>query len=235
MAKITNCSFCGKELTKGIFKGDDYYLDLGMYGATCCEDCYNKRKNISKPDKKRIETKLDNFKRATKNKPSEKDIAIMFDKYFEEKGIQEEKCGAEVPDVAFGCFCCNSAGYFSVREYSMTFSNQDVSAKSMIKSLDKAVDTQCICFDKNDITKIEYAKIGSGDPLGLFATAYSFAIRLNDEKIMTYKPCITRTAMVGRGLFFGHQKSAEKRLIDQLNEFKKAIGSDLPIVKVKKI
>ena len=87
-------------------------------------------------------------------------------------------------------------------------------------------------FDKS---KIEYAKnhIGSFD--GLFHKIYSFAIRLNDESVMTYKPCVTRTSAPGTGFGFGYQKSAEKKLIKQLEEFKQAIGSDLPIVKVKKI
>ena len=35
---------------------------------------------------------------------------------------------------------------------------------------------------KDDITKIEYAKIGSGSFNGLFQQIFSFAIRLNDKK-----------------------------------------------------
>ena len=62
-----------------------------------------------------------------------------------------------------------------------------------------------------------------------------FAIRLNDETVMTYKPCIARTADSGAGFGFGYQKSAEKKLVYQLEEFKRLIGSDLPIVKINKI
>ena len=125
-------------------------------------------------------------------------------------------------------------GNFSVREYGKGNENLDITAEDMVKSHLK-VETDCHFFDKNDITKIEYAKNKMGSFDGLFHKIYSFAIRLNDETVMTYKPCVTRTATAGAGFAFGYQKSAEKKLIKELEEFKQAIGSDLPIVKVNKI
>jgi hypothetical protein len=69
----------------------------------------------------------------------------------------------------------------------------------------------------------------------LFSIAYSFNIRLNDERVMTYKPCITRAAFIGHGFGFGYYRSAEKKLIAELEALKRIIGSDLPITKVFKM
>ena len=236
MAKTVNCAFCGKELTSGFLNGNTTSVDLDAFvSIICCEECKNKYKPTVKNNKDRFVLKYESLKKTTKKKYSQNEIADMYLTYLNEKEIQENKCGEEIPDMCFNCFVYNSNGYFSVREFGKGFINTDFSAQSMLKSLNKAQDTDCMMFDKNDITKIEYAQLGFGDPLGLFSVAYSYAIRLNDETVMTYKPCITRTASLGNGFIFGYAKSAEKNLIKQLNEFKKIIGCDLPIVKVKKI
>ena len=237
MAKKANCAFCGKELTKGIFKGEDMVLDCGggTY-LTCCEECYAKYEGLEKVRKNRFGIKLNNLKNAKKiKKLAESDIAKMYLTYIDEEHKQAHKCCDEIPYEGVGIFTLSQNGCFSVREFATGFANSDIGAKQMIKSLDKSQNTDCMFFDKNDITRIEYAKVGMADPLGLFAQAYSFAIRLNDETVITYKPCITRTAMLGRGFIFGYQRSAEAKLKDQLEYFKKKIGSDLPVVKVKKI
>jgi hypothetical protein len=177
------------------------------------------------------------LKKATKRKPTEKEITEMFLQYLEEEKKYSGKTAQIEPDMFKSFYVYDSLAptYFSTREFGKGFLKSDVAAERMVKSLEKAENTQCCCFDKDDITKIEYAQIGSGNNLGLFKQAYSYAIRLNDESIMTYKPCVTRTAVLGSGFLFGYKKSAEKKVIEMLNEFKKQIGSDLPIVKVKKI
>lgn len=232
-----NCDFCGKELKTSLFKGELKVLSIGKGSLSCCQECYDKYKDGEVTRENRFYTKLENYKKANKIKSiSSKDIANMYKAYVDEETQQIIKLGGEIPNKAAGCFILSQNGAFSVREFSTKYSNEDVSAKAMLKSLNKAQsNTECCFFSKDDITKIEYAKSGMGAFIGLFSQAYSFNIRLNDEKVMTYKPCITRTAQVGRGFGLGYQKSAEKRLVDQLNMLKKAIGSDLPIVKVKKI
>ena len=236
MAKTTNCAFCGKELTKGFFKGNDMSLEVGsVIYVTCCEDCHDKYQENAKSSRKRFAAKLNNYKRATKKKPSDKEIADMFKTYIEEEQQQLKKSGNEVVDIVIGCFCCNNNGFFAVRELEQGFGNSDVSAKDMLKTLNKADDVQSLPFDKNDITRIEFARVGIGDTLGLFKTVFSYEVRLNDQSIMTYKPCITRTAMIGQHFFpFLHKKSADKHMMEFLNSFKTIIGSDLPIVKVRK-
>ncbi len=236
MAKKANCAFCGKELTKGFFKGNDMVLDYGIGVLTCCEECYANYQPLEKDRKKRFGTKLNNLKNAKRiKKLAEADIAKMYATYAEEELKQTLKYPTEIPSEGLGVFLLSENGCFSVREFATGFTSEDISAKDMVRSLEKSEKTDCLFFDKNDITKIEYAKVGSGDFVGMFAKAYSFAIRLNDETVMTYKPCITKTAMLGQGFFLGFQKNAEAKLIDQLEYFKKKIGSDLPIVKVNKI
>ncbi len=235
MAKTTNCSLCGKELSKGFLSGDNYNIDVGPKVITCCEDCLNKYKPLAKENKKRFTIKYENLKKATKGKYSEQEIGNMFLTYLDEKNKQYEKIGDVLLTNSMIGFSFNYDGLFSVREFGKGFSNQDISVKDMIKSYKKAENTDCHVFDINDITKIEYAKNGSGTFLGLIRKVYSFNIRLNDEKIMTYKPCITRAATIGMGFMFGYQKSAEKQLVKALKEFSKHIGCNLPIVKVNKI
>ena len=206
-----------------------------MKTITCCPKCFKKYKKKAKENEERFATKFENMKKATKAKYTEKDIAQAFMLYIEEKEKQYSKISNVETDYLGDFFIYDEKGRFSVREFGKGFLNLDISADAMVKSNDKSLDTDCHFFDKNDITKIEYAKNNSGAFADTFHKVYSFAIRLNDESIMTYKPCVTRTAAVGSGFLFGFQKSAEKKLLEQLEDFKQAIGSDLPIVKVKKI
>ena len=235
MAKTTNCAFCGKELTKGLFKGNNVLLDCGTKLITCCEECYEHYKTLEKTRKQRFGTKLTNLMNAKRiKKISDAEVAAMYRTYVQGEENQVLKWGAEIPCESVGIFLFSSNGCFSVREYATGFVNSDINAKDMLKSLKKSAKTDCLFFDRNDITKIEYAKVGMGTFGGLFSKAYSFVIRLNDEKELTYKPAVTKTAMVGHGFGFGYRRSAEKKLVDQLEYFKKKIGSDLPIVKVNK-
>ena len=240
MAKTKECAFCGKELSAGFFTGNSTSLDVGVaVFVTCCEDCYEKYRECAKTSRKRFDVKFANYKRAAKKKPSNKEIANMFKTYLEEEQQQLNKAGNEELDMVMGCFCFNKNGFFAVRELEQGFIKSDVNAKDMLKTLDKAYDVDSLPFNKDDITKIEYARVGIGDPMGipvgLFRIAYSYEIRLNDQKVMTYKPCITRMAVIGNGfLTFGCKRSANKQMFKFLNEFKTIIGSDLPIVKVKK-
>ena len=237
MAKTTNCAFCGKELTKGFFTGDVTTLDVGlMQNIECCEECCEKYKKIAKHVKKRFSVKCETLKKKTKKKLTSKDLAQLFLQYARSEKECVARNAGEVADKALNFFSFNDNGYFSVREFSLGFAEKSINVKEMIKSIEKAQrDTGCICFDKSDITRIEYAPAGIGDFNGLFQKVYSYDIRLNDETVMTYKPTITRATSYGGGFLFGYRKSAEKRLLRVLNEFKKVIGSDLPIVKVKKI
>lgn len=238
MAKIKNCAFCGKEIKSGIFSGENFVLNIGGFNVlNCCEKCYNHYSKLYKAHEKRFDLKLGNVKKSRKSKLSGEEIAKMLETYISEADKYIENSKDKYVDSFNRFYCYNSNGekYFSTKEFGKGFVNSDVSAKDMVKSMEAVALDSDIFFDKDDITKIEYAKVGIGDPLSLFSVAHTFNIRLNDESVMTYKPCITRAALLGRGFGFGYRRSAEKKLIKLLNEFKETIGSDLPIVKVKKI
>jgi hypothetical protein len=231
MAKTTNCVFCGKELTKGLFNGNVERLEIGKtFGLTCCADCLAKYKEIAEGQGERFNIKLENYKRSTGKKLSEQEIANLFVDYVQEYNNHSSGELKLLGDFSH-FFHYNQNGEFSVHEFGLGFFKSDVSAKDMVKSKAMAALPDFNAFTKDDITKIEYAKVGIGDPLGLFTIAYSFNIRLNDEYTLTYKPGITRAAFIGHGFGFGYYRSAEKKLLRELENFKRIIGSDLPIVK----
>lgn len=236
MAKTTNCAFCGKELTKGLFNGNAEKLEIGTtLGLTCCADCLAKYKAAAEEHRERFNTKLENFKKATRKKPTEREIAEMFMRYTDECKRNNPTDNLKILGNFSHFFHYGDNGEFGVKEFGLGFFKSDVSAKSMVESKIAASLLDLNVFTKDDITKIEYAKAGIGDPLGLFSIAYSFNIRLNDEFVLTYKPCITRAAFIGRGFGFGYYRSAQKKLVRELENFKRIIGSDLPIVRVGKI
>lgn len=236
MAKTKTCAFCGKDVG-GIFSDDREYFNVGLSTITCCKACYKKYKDDLNIHKDRFEAKVTNIKKTTKSKLSHEDIAKMFVTYVNEAEEYNKKSQGKDVDMFHGFFCYDSnANHFVCKEFAKGFINSDVDAKSMIKSMESAQnEIYTEFFDKNDITKIEYARTGIGDPLGLFSIAYSYNIRLNDEKVMTFKPCITRAATLGRGFIFGYKRSSEKQLMKIFAEFKRVTGSDLPVVKVRKI
>lgn len=233
MAKTMNCQFCGKELTSGFFKGDDRYLDIaGIKSIVCCEDCFNKYIEDVNRVGKRFAIKFENYKKATKNKVDEETLKKMFLHYLEEEKEQIARCGTGSSYANAGYFACDDNGLFAVREFEL---GSDASAKQMVKSGKKAEDVGEVRFSKDDITRLEYRTSFVGDSLGMFVSAYSFEVRFNDEKVITYKPCITRMSFVGKGLFpHSQKKKAKQQCAAALEIFKKAIGSELPVVEVKK-
>ena len=237
MAKTTTCCFCGKEVTKGFFKGTAENLNVGEFiSLTCCDECYAKYKvRMFESAGKHFETKVNNIKKTTKRKLSEKEIADMMLVYLQEEKAQQAKAAGQEATFIKGWYVYNEDGYFAVNEYEKGFLQSDISAKQMVKSLSS---TELLVFNtmftKEDITKIEFCCSGIGDPLGVFTVAYSFNIRLNDESVMTYKPCVTRCAVLGTAFPGFWKRSAVKKMYKELENFKKMIGSDLPVVKVKK-
>lgn len=235
MAKTVHCVFCGKEMTTGFFNGTAEELEIAELAyVPCCSVCKDTLAETAKEELERFGTKLNNYRRSTGKKPKGAELGQLYCTYLQERThFGSIPCG----DVAgFNRFYwVTEDGFFAVRETKTGFVNSDVDAKDMIKSLEAAGDVNSYLFSRDDITCIEYRQVGIGEPLGLFNIAYSFEIRLNDEKVMTYKPCITRTALLGKGFCGIYNKiSARKQMEKLLGEFKAHIGSDLPIVRVRK-
>ena len=159
----------------------------------------------------------------------------MYITYIAEAERYQEKQADAVPTATVGAFALvTEDGRFTVTEASNSFMHKDINAKDMAKTITKALKADPNWFTKEDITKIEYAPNDSGSFIGLFHKAYSYTIRLNDEKVMTYRPCITRSSVLGKGFGFGYRKRAEKQLMAELILFKTLIGSDLPITRGSK-
>ena len=236
MARTTNCLFCGKEVKKGLFSSEHQWMEFGTGDLyDCCEECYEKYGKDPKKDRKRFAMKLDTIQRTKKIKFSDAEVIQMYLTYRREREEQLAKIPVVGKATTVAFFTITEEGLFSVRESGKGLLNRDVDADDMEKTLCKAGKTDCHYFDKNDVTKIEYAFSGSGSYVGLFRKAYSFVIRLNDETVMTYKPCLTKTAVLTKFMLFGYKKEAERQLMIQLLAFTMAIGTDLTPVRVKKI
>ena len=230
MAKTTNCAMCGKEIQKGFFSSESFALSVGGELVTVCEDCYNHYDPLEKVHKKRFTTKLNAMRYAAHTKPSKAEIAKLYQKYLQEAEQYAPKSeGAEAVYIIGGFAKVTEDGRFSVMEASNDLLGSDIGAGDMVKTLDASGKAEEIWFTKDDITKIEFAYNDRGDFLGFFNKAYSYTIRLNDEKVMTYRPAITRAAALGKGFFLGYRKNADKVMVENLEEFRRAIGSTLPI------
>lgn len=232
MAKTKPCAFCGTEVKMGLLSED--WVDFDGI-IPCCKECREKYKDSLEYHQDRFKAKLINYKRATKTKPSNHDLANMFLSYLEEEKIYAQKSKNIKLNRTDGCFCYSKNGAFAVREYAQGWLNSDITSGDMLKTLLQSEEWNSYPFTKDDITKIEFARVGSGSSTGSFKTVYSYEIRLNDQSVITYKPCITRTASLGTGIFgFLRKKSADRDTEQLLLNFRQFIGSDLPVVKVKK-
>lgn len=233
MAKTTHCAFCGKELTSGFFSGDAFSLEVGGVAfVDCCQECHDKYAKESKRIQKRFSVKIANYKRAAKQKVDSKTLVEFFLRYLAEEKEQLNRCGTGPSKANAGYFACDENGLFAINEFEL---GADVSAKQMVKTSKKAEDVGEVRFSKDDISKLEYRTTMVGDSLNFFSTAYSFEIRLNDEKVFTYKPCITKMFFVGTGLFpHTQKKKAKEQCAAVLRVFQQTIGSNIPIVEVKK-
>lgn len=233
MAKTRICPFCGREYKDSFFGASEsgsltFGEGLTYIATRCCDQCKEKYKSVSKEERNRFAVKIDNMKSATKKKFKDADIAKMFLDYLREKETRPAQPEDEVMPLGF--YFATADGHFCIREFNT--SNVEFSYKSYMKAIDKvfAPDTSQM-FTAADITRIEFRK-NFEEHTGVMSSVVSYDIRLNDEKEMTYKPCITRYFVTGKGISPSH--SAEKEMLRMLEGFQKKIGTDIPVVKVKK-
>lgn len=234
MAKMTKCAICGKEIKKGFFSEESETLSFTLdVSITCCKECEETFRDAEVFDHERFGRKIYNYQKNTKRKLTDAEIGHMFLQYTSDmqNHILKTDCDRY---VGFCGFCyCDEDGNFAVKEHQLGFRSRDIGIIDMVVS--KANNMLChdVFFDKNDITKIAYRRKKLGDPRGPFGAAYSYDIILNDENTFTYKPGMSRASTIGHGLPFLWFFSADKKIRKMLEEFKQAIGSDLPIEKAK--
>ena len=236
MAKTTTCAFCGKEVTTGFFGGNAMTLTVGLNDAICCEHCYDRYQAEVSRIKDRLKVKLNNYVTATKTRKLDSQfVANAILQYLAEEKEQIARCGtiSDYQDMVY--FAVNrEKGYFAIREFELGAG--DLSAGESLRNIKKAEKVGDVWFSKEDVTRMEYATTFVGNVMNLFSTAYTFEIRLNDEKNITYKPCIARMTFVGKGLFPHNQKkNAVEKCREMLMMLKDAIGSDVPVVYVKRM
>ena len=236
MAKTKICPICGKEYLDGFFKNDEsgvLYLSEGSfkedsYAIHCCKACHERYKEAAEINGQRFAAKITNMKKARRCRLSDAQIAKLFVSYIEEAQNYTPYEGDDALPFTF-CFTTPD-GRFCVREAvrGMTY----LTGKQYVKALDKLLTfNKNFVFSKEDVSMLEY-RVQEEVNSTLFSTVMSFEIRLNDDKNMTFKPCVTRFYVAGKGLF---PKRAAKREMRRLMEvFKEKVGVDAPITFVKK-
>ncbi|MBE6608393.1 MAG: hypothetical protein E7633_07540 [Ruminococcaceae bacterium] len=231
MAKTKNCSFCGKEITTGFFKGTEQLLNIGKgYYISCCEDCLRKYEKDANRVEDRLGIKLKNCYDFSKKTFNDEDGTKIFLRYLEDEKKYAPKEGY-TPES--GYFIYDDKGNFNASECELgLFAN----AKQLEKDMLHILDYPNAWFSKDDVTKLEYRYAGCYTLVGeAFSDAYAFEVRLNDEKEVTYKPAIFRMFFTTKGFTGGSRKKKAKiKCAEKLEEFKNIIGCDLPVVEVKK-
>ena len=235
MAKTVTCAFCGKEITKGMFRGDAKSLCAGgLDYITCCEDCMEKYQIKDMDEVKRFEAKYLNYKKANKiKKLSQEEMAALYRDYVEEMYYYHRRNGTVVLNNNIGFFRYNDEGCFSVAESQVI---KLVAASDMRKLIDN-MEKVCKCaFTGEDISRLEYRIVDKmGEDYGkMLNTAYLFEVHFNDPRVLTYKPTMLHYVMTGEALLkMNRRKKAEDSLVSVLNTIKKKTGSRARIVKIK--
>lgn len=234
MAKTVSCAFCNTELTKGFFGGTAEKLDLAdSLSVHCCSACAKKYELSAALHYMRFSDKLANYKRLFKTRVSDEDALKMYLTYLDEYAAHCEKTKDGTDACYRGWFFeVDAKGRFGVSERRLGFFSSDVTREDKIRSFQSDLITDC-GFTKDDISCIEY-RLSGGDFNGLFHKIYSLEIRFNKDKAVTYRPTIAISAVEGGGFAFGYRHFAKKHAEEYLEDFKKRIGSDLPIVMVSR-
>ena len=234
MAKIVNCSICGKEMTKRFLGSDVKRLNVGDQEIDCCPECYAKYVAAMEQHAKRFGAKLRNYKLATRQKKlPDAQIGHMYAVY-----RQEADCFCHVSqprticNLSGGIFISNERS-FSATEFSNDYFHKDLSVYDMASWVGKKKIEDGLWFTKDDISKIEFARNGRGMFNGLFDMLFSYTIRLNDESIIGYRPAVSRMVVKVKFPYFARRR-AEKKIIAHLELFKQTIGSELPIVRTQR-
>ena len=234
MAKTKVCPFCGKELSGKLFATDSLDLELGKTFSSerdhivCCEECHSKYEASAKSEGERFAVKMANIQKSTHKKLGNDQKAKLFLKYLEEKDQRTPYTGE--PGLPISFCSITPDGHFSVMEFNID--ERDFSTRDYQKTLDRIYkyDNKHV-FSAGDVSMLQY-RVSNRFISTVFTSFYTYDIRLNDEKAITYKPCIARFIVKGTGLFPTH--SANKKMLAFLKVFQEKVGVNIPITKVKK-
>ena len=239
MAKEIQCPLCDKKIIKKFFGKEHGDLWLGeTFIFDCCRECCDKYKAFADKHGKTFSVKLKNLEDRTNQVLDSNERGQLFLQFYEEAQKYEATKTPATHIMPF--YSCDNNGRFYVPEYRLNFLTQSGEIKDMIQNLENLetnifnhLNNSSIVsyFTKDDISKIEYC-ILSGVSDGLMRKVYPVVVRFNDEGVMTFKPCITKTVVYGTGI--SKKQSAEENVLKMLAEFCQHIGAtDIPIVHVK--
>ncbi len=239
MAKTFTCPLCGKEIKCGFFSTERAYLTVtdNYDQITCCEECGEKYKAEAKEEKYRFSAKVENARAKTHVKMKDAELGKAFAAYLAEKEQQKAKAEGLTELYSIGCFRVDDKGNFATIERSRALGHRDLNTEDTLLTIEAGSISDSYMFNKNDITKLEYRRCSAPASAGFLTDVYSasFDVFLNDESVITYKPCVARVGVVVEANMFTAGSKLEKKLLAILDEFKDAIGTELPIKKASRI
>ena len=231
MAKRKICPICGKEYTDSFFgksEGGTLSIEGGLMEApshyiSCCAECAARYKMDTLVHGPRFCQKVANLKKARRCRIDDRMLIRLFDAYVAEAKAHPIYDGPE-PDGC-GSFCfITPDGRFSLCETlkgATELTDQQLVQNVSITSRFSHVE----CFTKDDVTKLEYRKVTSR-LLTPFAAVVTYDIRLNDEREMTFRPCIVRVYIHSYGLFAG--VACKRKMRRQMEVFRERTGITIP-------
>ena len=236
MAKKKICPICGKEYMDGFFGTEESgILSFGKvleredsHMISCCRACAERYKEIAGEVGRRFAVKLNNLRKARRTRLKEEQIGKLFVQYVRQMQTQPYYNGEEGLLLSF-CHITPD-GRFCATE--MDTSVSDITVRGFKKSLDQILtfDRRYV-FGKEDVSMLEY-RLAEKEIISPFRRLHTYYIRLNDEKTMTGKPCITKFIVSGKGLLPGRAASKEMRRLMEV--FRSRVGVQAPITEVKK-
>ncbi len=233
MAKTLTCALCGKEITKKLFGGNAKALDIAEeITLPCCEECYEQQKVSAALHYLRFSTKLANYKWVNRTRPSAEQILAMYRQYIAEYEAHKAKSTGAASTYRGWFFESDDEGHFGISEQKLGFMASNITRDDKIAAFQSNIITD-FGFTRDDISCIEY-RLTDGSFNGLFHQIYSLEICLNKDKDITYRPAYVITAVESRFALLGFRRSARKRALEYLEDFKARIGSDLPIKEVRR-
>lgn len=222
MAKFTNCRFCGKELKKGFFTGEDRLLELGDTYITCCKDCLERYE----PYGKRFGIKVKNYSYLNRTELTEQTILQWFRQYLAEADAYATARGTEKPTKWGYFYQCNENGVFGLNEALVgTFNG----TSDKVKMLENTFLPDTFLFTRDDISCIRF-HLCEREEIDMYHTAYAVEICLNEG--FTFRPAYCKT-VIGKSGVFNMKDKVRQEVYQQLEQFRARIGSDLPIEEVR--
>ena len=237
MAKRKICPICGKEYTDSFFgksEGDTLsfesnYTDALKRYIPCCAECAARYKMETLVHGPRFCQKVTNLKKARRGRMDDRTLIRLFDAYLAEAKAHPVYDGPEPEGSGTFCFITPD-GRFCLSE--TVKGATELTDKRLVRAVAMTSNFYPTeCFTRDDVTKLEYKRVEC-QILTLFAAVAAYDIRLNDEREMTYRPCIVRVYIHSYGIFAG--LACDRKMRRQMKLFREQTGITLPARKVNR-